>query len=149
MANSNPMVPQGTLNRLRGSLKFVANPALNVTAPFLGKAGVSLSFEGEATTNIPTMTGTTTSPEPYIIVRVTADILKTNGLASAFQAQLQTTSVIGDFVFTPDTSALGTFYINNASITNPGEIAATGESATWPLTLVGYWIVNNNLWSLT
>lgn len=141
------MIPQGTLNRLKGSIKFVNIPGLNITPPYLGKGGITLAFEGEATGIVPTMTGTVTSPEPYILARATVDILKTNGLSSAFQAQMQSTTVLGDFVFTPDTTALGTFYINNSAIANPAEISATGESATWPLVLTGYWIINNNLWS--
>lgn len=149
MATSNPMIPQGTLNRLRGSIKFVNSPQLNITAPYLGKEGITLAFEGDATGNIGTMTGTVTSPEPYVIARVTANILKTNGLAAAFQTQMQNTTVLGDFVFTPDTSAIGTFYINNSSISSLTDLSATGESATWPLVLTGYWILNNALWSLT
>jgi hypothetical protein len=142
------MIPQGTLNRLRGSIKFSAHPELNVTSPYLGQEGVSIAFEGDVTTNIQNMSGTTTSPEPYVMVRATVNILKTNGLAAAFQSQMVNSTVIGDFVFTPDTSAMGTFYINNGSISSLSDFSGNGTSATWPLVLTGYYIINNSLWNL-
>ena len=45
-------VQQGTLNRLRGSLTIPDLPELNVTAPFLGKEGIAMSFEGNSTVYI-------------------------------------------------------------------------------------------------
>ena len=148
MAASNPMIPQGTLNRLRGSVKFVSNPTLNVTPSYLVKDGIELALEGEATTVIPTMVGVVTSPEPYMIAQVTINILKTNGLAATFKAQMENTTVIGDIVITPDTSALPTYYVNNASITDVRPMKINGEEAGWSISLRGYYIVNNSLWSL-
>ena len=37
---ANNLVLQGVLNRLRGSVVVADAPELNVTAPFLGKAGI-------------------------------------------------------------------------------------------------------------
>ncbi len=63
MAGS-PLVSQGTISRIRGSLIVPNFPNLNITAPYLGKMGIHLSFEGSATPMIDTMTGRVTSPEP-------------------------------------------------------------------------------------
>src|SRR6202790_1583538 len=115
MPTSNPMIAQGTLNRLRGSVKFVSNPQLNITAPYVVKEGISLSLEGEATLVIPTMTGVVQSPEPYMIANVTINIVKTNGIASTYKTFLENTSLVGDMVITPDTIALPTYYVNNSS----------------------------------
>jgi hypothetical protein len=148
MATSNPMIPQGTLTRRRGSVKFVSNPQLNVTASYLVKDGIEIALEGEATTVIPTMVGVVTSPDPYMIAAVTINILKTNGLAATYKSQMENSTVIGDIVITPDTSALPTYYVNNASIVDVRPMKINGEEAGWSITLRGYYNINNTLWSL-
>lgn len=45
----NPMIPVGTLNRVRASVKFTSHSELNVSASFLAKEGVELSFQGNIT----------------------------------------------------------------------------------------------------
>lgn len=146
--SSNPMIPQGTLNRLRGSVNFVSNSQLNVTAPYLGKAGISLTLEGESTLMIPTMSGTVTSPEPYMMVSCVINLLKTQNLAAVFKAQMENTTLIGDFVVTPDASTLPTYYINNAAIESVKDMPLNGEDAGFVITLKGYYIVNNALWNI-
>jgi hypothetical protein len=149
MPSSNPLVAQGTLNRLRGSVKFTNFPALNVTAPYLTKEGISLALEGEATTVLPQMVGVVTSPEPYMVASATINVLKTNGLAAQFKAQMEDASVVGDMTVTTDTSALGTYTITNASIESVREMKFNGEEAGWTITLKGTYNINNSLWSLT
>jgi hypothetical protein len=146
--SSNPMIPQGTLNRLRGSVNFVSNSQLNVTAPYLGKAGISLTLEGESTLMIPTMSGTVTSPEPYMMVSCVINLLKTQNLAAVFKAQMENTTLIGDFVVTPDASTLPTYYVNNAAIESVKDMPLNGEDAGFVITLKGYYIVNNALWNI-
>ena len=145
---SNPMIPQGTLNRLRGSVNFVVNPQLNVTASYLGKAGITLALEGDSVVYIPTMSGAVTSPEPYMMVTCVVNILKTQNLADVFKKQLELNAVIGDFVVTPDASTLSTYYINNASIKSIKELSFNGEDAGMAITLSGYYSVNSALWNV-
>jgi hypothetical protein len=146
--SSNPMIPQGTLNRLRGTVNFAANPQLNVTAPYLGKAGITMSLEGESTLMIPTMSGTVTSPEPYMMVSCVVNILKTQNLASVFKAQMEKTTVIGDVVVTSDTTTLPTYYLNNCAIESVREMSFNGEDAGFAITIKGYYIINNDSWSI-
>ena len=146
--SSNPMIPQGTLNRLRGSVNFVSNSQLNVTAPYLGKAGITLTLEGESTLMIPTMSGVVTSPEPYMMVSATINLLKTQNLAAVFKAQMENTTLIGDFVVTPDASTLPTYYVINAAIESVKEMGLNGEDAGFVITLKGYYLVNNALWNI-
>jgi len=146
--SSNPMIPQGTLNRLRGSVNFVSNSQLNVTAPYLGKAGITLTLEGESTLMIPTMSGVVTSPEPYMMVSATINLLKTQNLAAVFKAQMENTTLIGDFVVTPDASTLPTYYVNNAAIESVKDMPLNGEDAGFVITLKGYYLVNNALWNI-
>ena len=45
---SNPLVDQGTLNRIRASVEFTDFPELNVTSSYLAKAGISMRLTGES-----------------------------------------------------------------------------------------------------
>ena len=38
----NPLIDQGVLNRIRGSVQWADFPGLNVTAPFLDREGINL-----------------------------------------------------------------------------------------------------------
>ena len=145
---SNPQVFQGTLNRLRGSLVVPSYPQLQVTAPFLGPAGISVSRNGEATTMLPTMTGTVTSPAPYQMVSITLNLLRTQNLAALWETQMQTVSTIGDINVIPDTAALANYTFNNCAIVNIGELTFAGQDAGYMVTLGGYYQINNSLWSL-
>lgn len=145
---ANPQVAQGTLNRLRGSVVIPDYPALQVTAPFLGRPGIAIAFEGETTTMIPTMTGTITSPFPYQMVTVTISLLKTQSLAALWEAQRQALSTIGDITVTPDTTSLPSYTFNNCAIQNVRELNFAGEDASYSVTVSGYYQINNNLWNL-
>jgi len=146
---TNPLIAQGTLNRLRGSVVVPSFSTLNVTSPYLGKAGIKLSLDGETTTMIPSMTGTVTSPEPYQMASVTIDLLKTNGLAALYKAQMENNSVIGNITVIPDTSALPTYQMINCAIESVRELDFAGENASFMVVIRGYYIVNNAMWSLT
>jgi len=144
----NPQIVQGTLNRLRGSAVIPNFPELNVTAPYLGRAGISMAFEGETTTAIPTMVGTVQSPMPYQMVTVTLSLLKTQSLASLWESQRQLLSVIGDVTITPDTTSLPSYTLNNCAIDNVRELNFAGDDAGYVVTVKGYYQINSSLWSL-
>ena len=143
---SNPQIPQGTLNRLVASVVIPAVPALNVTPSFLNKEGIRLAFDGESTKFLPTMTGAVTSPEPYVMVTVTINLLKTQALANAYEQQRQTQSLIGNIVVRPDTTALAPYDITNCAIESVRELAFSGEDAGYAVTIRGYYLVNQSLW---
>lgn len=145
---TNPLIAQGTLNRLRGSVVIPDHPALNVTAPYLGKEGIGLSLEGDATGIIPTMTGTVTSPEPYQIASVSVNILKTNGLAARFKSQMEDNTVIGDITVITDTSALPNYPLHNCAIESVQPLKLNGDDAGFVVNIRGYYVINNALWNL-
>jgi hypothetical protein len=145
---ANPQIQQGTLNRLRGSVVIPSYPALQVTAPFLGRAGIAIAFEGETTTMIPTMTGTITSPFPYQMVTVSISLLKTQSLAAAWETQRQTLSTIGDITITTDAASLPSYTFNNCAIQNVRELNFAGEDASFGVTISGYYQINNSIWNL-
>jgi hypothetical protein len=143
---ANPNIPQGNLNRLIASVVWNDFPALNVTPSFLGKAGISLAFDGMATTFIPTMTGAVTSGEPYQLTTITINLLKTQGLAQQYEAQRQSLSTIGNCVVRPDTTTLGPYDIINCGIENVRELSFSGEDAAYAVTVRGYILLNSQAW---
>lgn len=143
----NPLVDQGTLNRIRGTVIIVNNPALNVTAPYLGKEGISLALEGAATTFIDSMTGAVTSPEPYQACSCTVSLLKTQNLSALYKAQMELTTLLGPISVTPDSATLPVYDLLNVAIMGVRELRFNGEDAGWVVSLRGYYIINNALWN--
>lgn len=143
---SNPLIAQGTLNRLRASVVWASNSSLNVTAPYLGREGIRLALEGETTTFINTMTGAVTSPEPYQVVNLTISLLKTQGLAAVYKAQMELAALIGDGTVYPDASTLPTYSLINCAIQSVRELSFSGEDAGWVVAVKGYYLVNSSLW---
>lgn len=145
---TNPRVPQGTLNRVRGSIIIPNFPTLNVTAPFLGKGAISLNLQGQATQMIQTLTGVVTSPEPYMMVQTTVNLLRTQNLANLYKARMELDTRIGDIQIIPDASTLSNYQILNCSIGAVRELPFTGDDAGYIITIDGYYEVNSDLWNL-
>lgn len=147
MAN-NPLVDQGTLNRLRATVQVPDFPALNITPSFLGREGISLSLEGEATTTIGTMTGTVQSPEPYQMIRLSVHLLKSQALAAQYKAQMEGSTLIGDIVVRPDAITLPAYQLKNCAIAAVRELDFSGRDAGYVVMITGYYTVNNGLWDV-
>lgn len=145
--STNPLIAQGSLNRLSASVTWTTNQSLNVTPSFLNKDGISLSLDGEATTFLPTLTGAVTSNEPYMMITLMIHLLKTQSLSGQYKAQLETNSNLGDGVVRVDTRAHPAYDLTNCAISTVREITANGENAGWSVTIRGYYQVNNTLWS--
>lgn len=145
---SNPLVSQGVLNRLRASATFADNPALNVTSPYLGREGISITAEGPATTTLPTQTGVVQSPEPFIPVRIRLDLLRSQVLSSAFKAQIESNCVIGNLTIRPDSTTLPDYTFTNCAIVSGMPNGLAGQDASFPVEITGIYYINNNLWSV-
>ncbi|MDN0096595.1 hypothetical protein [Yersinia rohdei] len=143
---ANPLVPQGFLNRVRGAVSVTGDPALNVTASFLGKEGISLRPDGPATDIIPTMTGTVGSQTPYQQVTLTIHLLKTQALAASFQNRFATDTALGEVVVTPDANTFGNYTVLNCYLVNFNEITMNGMDPGYVATMSGYIITNDNMW---
>lgn len=143
---ASPQIPQGVLNRLRGSVTIPLFPSLNVTAPYLGEEGINMNPEGEATDTIPTMTGTVPSPAPYQMVTVEIALLKTQNLADLYKRQMQLNTFIGAFIIRGDSSTLSNYQIENASIITCAPGRLNGKSVPFIATLRGYWLTNASLY---
>lgn len=147
--STNPQVPQGTINRLRGSIEFPSNAGLNITAAFLTKKGISATFEGETTQFLDTMTGAAISPEPYQYVTLSVNLVRSVALAQSYKALIENQSLIGAATFRSDTSSMRSFHLNQVSILSVDDFPVNGESADWGIKLRGIWLINSSLWSLT
>jgi hypothetical protein len=138
-----PLIAQGSLNKLRGSVSWSAYPSLNVTAPYLSKEGIRLALQGESTLYMPTMTGAVTSPEPYMMIEVVIHLLKTQALANQYKQQLELQAAIGDGTVRPDATALGPFQLTNCSIKSVQPLDFSGENAVFAVTVGGYYLINS------
>ena len=145
---ASPLIQQGTLNRLRGSVVYSSNPTLNVTAPYLAREAISIAFEGDAGMLIPTLTGGVTSPEPYQMATVTINLLKSQSLANVYKTQIETNVNIGDVAIISDSATLGDYDLTNCILKGIRDITYDGNVAGFVVTLTGIYNVNASLWGL-
>lgn len=144
----NPLISQGVLNRVKGSVTWTDHPELNVTAPFLDKDGINLRLEGDASLQHGTMTGTVQSPEPYMMVSIVIALLKTQALCELYKSQMQDNPVLGAGTVFPDVSTgLSQFALNNMAIQTVGELLLNGTTPIFACTCRGYWVTANSLFS--
>jgi hypothetical protein len=143
----NPLIPQGVLNRVRASVIWTTFPELNVTAPYLGRAGITLAPDGAATVFLPTMTGAVPSMEPYQKMTLTVNLLRTQQLADLYKRQMETSSLLGDGVVRPDIQqgGIGLYQLSNCAIENFRELAFAGADAGYMVLLGGYYNINSTL----
>ena len=145
----NPLVAQGTLNRLRGSVVFSDSPELNVTAGFLAREAIRLALQGDAGALLGTLTGGVTSPEPYQIAEVTINLVKSAPLADRFKRRIESNVNIGNVVVYTDTDALSAYPLLNCILLGPHDLPFDGNSVSYPVMLRGIYNVNDALWSIT
>ena len=144
---SNPGISQGKLLRVLGSVSVTDYSDLNVTASYLTDAGISVSFDSEAVTFIPTMTGAVPSLEPLQMVTITINLVKTISLADDYKTQMQDDCLLGEVVVRTDSETLSSYTFTNCAIMNVGELSFNGRDAGYSVTIRGYYPVNNDIWS--
>lgn len=147
----NPLVAQGSLNRVVASITIPSFPILNVTASYLGREGIRLALEGEANRRLPTMTGVVNSPEVFQDARVTVNLLKTQPLSDLFKTQMETDVRIGDITVRPDvpvgSGGLSPYAFSNCTIQSLRELNFAGEDAGWVIELRGIYYINADLFA--
>jgi len=145
---ANPLVDQGTLNRIRGSVVIPNVPTLNVTAAFLGKGAISVALQGESTLFIPTLTGAVTSPEPYMIANVTVHLLKTQQLSTLYKQRMEFDARLGPVQIIPDAVGFPNYDFFNAAIASVREMSMAGDDPGYVVSIHGYYNTNSTLWNL-
>lgn len=142
----NPLVNQGFLNRVRGSVSVTDDADLNVTASYLGTDAISLRPDTSAADVIPTLTGTVGSQAPYQQVTLTVHMLRTQALAARWQNRFAEDTSLGEIVVTPDATTFNSYTVLNAYLTNFQEIAITGRDPGFVAIISGYIVTNNTMW---
>ena len=145
---TNPNLIPGNINRIRGTILVPSNASLNITAPYLGAEGITISPQTAVTTVIQGMASTINSEEPYQIIQVRAMVLKSLALSAAYISQIQNSPGLGNITITPDTNVMSPFTLNNATIVNWQEISLAGRQADFAVVFAGYYNISNDLWSL-
>jgi hypothetical protein len=143
---ANPNVPLGSLNKLKASLKFTSNASLNILPSYMSQAGLTIGFEGQATSYSEVYVGVVPSPNPFILVTIRFGVLKTQVLGPLWKAQVESNTLIGDFVLRPDVQGFPSFDFTNGFIMNPDEIAMNGTSAMFGISLRATYQINSSLW---
>ena len=144
---ANPQIQQGTLNRLLASVVYADFTQLNVTSGYLAREAISLSFDGDTSLLIGTLTGAVTSPEPYIYGTVTMHLLRTQALGEAYSSQIRTNTTLGSVTVYPDTQVLQPFQLNNCVLMSIQETAFDGTQAGLVVRLRGVYNINLTLFA--
>jgi hypothetical protein len=147
LSTTNPLISQGTLNRLFGSFQVVSFPALNVTPSYLGKEGIGLRFESPVTDYIETLTGGVTSPAPYQKVEVTLHLLRTQQLGIFYEQQKQVSSLLGNTVLYIDSTVWPAWTFTNCAIMNTDPMRIDGTDPSYVVLINGFYNTNAALWS--
>ncbi|WP_353613961.1 hypothetical protein [Mangrovibacter phragmitis] len=103
--------------------------------------------EGQATDMIDAMVGRIGSQSPYIPVTFTVAMLKTLGLAASYQNQFKTDTALGEVVLTPDATTMDDYTLLNCFLMGFNEMRFNGTEAGYLITISGYLVVNDNMWS--
>lgn len=144
---TNPLVDQGTLNRLRASVNWDSFPSLNIIASYLAPAAITLALQGNATDIAPTLTGTVPSPAPYQAVELRMALLRTQQLANLYKLQQEKNTFLGNCTVRPDTNPLSPYQFFNCAIMSTGEQNFGGQDPAYVVTISGYYILNSDLWA--
>lgn len=148
VAGPNPLVALGNLNRLRGTILFPDNPSLNITAPYLGKEGIKLGFEGDFADMLGQMAGSVISENVYVMANLTVALIKTQSLAAAFKSKFEVSSILGPCTFRSDAANLPPFDFANCAIEAVDGVDASGTSALFGIRIKGTYYINSELWNL-
>jgi hypothetical protein len=147
MATQNPQIPQGVLNRVLTHIVIPSNTTLNITASYMAKGFAKLEFEGDWTGQIGTGTGIVTSPEPYLMARVTVNLLRPQVLAANWVAQGQQATYLGQANVYSDTTTFPMTTMNDTSIFSLDPGAFDGTDPVVRLVLRGSYPINAALWT--
>ena len=144
---ASPNFNPAPLNRLVASIIWTDFTALNVTPQFLLPEAIDITFNGNVTTNIPSLTSVVPSPEPYIAVELMVHIVRTTNLATQYKTQLETNSFLGSCTVRSDAVTLGPWNLDNMSILSINPLAFSGKDAGYVIKVGGVYSINSALWN--
>lgn len=145
---SNPMISAGTLNRVRASVKYTDHSELNVSASYLAKEGVEITFQGNIVESLQAMTGVVQSPQPYLLSQVKIHLLRSQALATLYKKQWEKDGLVGGIRLYTDSNTFGEFDLSNVAITSVADMSFNGGEPGVVITLTGTYYVNSDMWNL-
>ncbi len=143
---TNPMVPQGTLNRVRASVIVPNYSSLNINSSHMSKKFVTVTFDEDFADQPETAVGIVNSPKPYVMATVNVGILRTQALAASWLAQAQQDTQIGRVIVHSDTNAFPQIHVHNCSLLKSEPGPYDGMDPTVDLTIRGVFYPNNYVW---
>lgn len=99
---------------------------------------------GEA---IDTMTGFVTSPAPYMRVGLTIHMMRTQGLASLWEQQLQVNVLLGNIVVRIDSSIHPPYPLSNSMLMTVEPYRVDGSDPSYVAEVLGIYYINAALWT--
>lgn len=144
----NPMINPGVLNRVRGSVKYTDFPQLNVSASYLAREGIELTFSGDLVDSLPAMTGVVQSPQPFIQLSARIHLVRSQALANIYKQQWQTNSLLGNVRLYTDSSNFGDFDLFNVALNNVADMSVNGTDPAVIVTIAGTYYINSSLWDV-
>lgn len=145
---ANPIVNQGTLNRLVTSIVFPSFPALTITPPFMMREAIDLDWEGNMTASLDSLTGVVQSPELYVKGRFTVHLIKAQPFSQLWKTQIEQSTLLGNATIYPDVpvgQGLSPWILSNVAVTGTGRNALTGSDAGYVVNFSGIYYVNSAL----
>lgn len=139
---ANPLPQQGTLNRALVSVSVIGIPSLNVTTGFFGTKLARITFEGDASDYLATLTGAVPSPRLFQMITCLMYLNKSQALAAQWEQQRLINTTIGDVNVVTDSPVLPPYYMQNCTFQNVSDLDLTGESNDYPVMLKGTYPVN-------
>ena len=144
---ANPNIIPSPLNRVRANVSIPSAGDLNVTAPYLGAEGISISFAGNVATQLMGLTSTINSEEPYVPSQIRISLLKSLALANQWMTRIQNAPTLGQVTVISDTKEFEPINFYNCVITNVADVSMAGKQAEFVITISGYWAVSNDLFA--
>ena len=122
---------------------FSEDSGLNLIPSDLGEDMISVSFDSEAVRRLKTAVGTIASPELFVDVSLTLNILKTSPQYATYKSRVgQNTIISGNITLYDDANQEWNFL--RVSL-KPSGFSSSGRDATVPFMLQANWPVNTKL----
>jgi hypothetical protein len=152
MASNNENVAQGLLNRVAANVIFNQGTLFAISPYYLGREGIRLTLEGNATDYFPTMTGAVPSPAPFQIATLTIALLKSQPQSQQIKQRFEFSTLLGDCTIYPDVNldgdhVLNNYVLHNCVLESVNAMSFAGEEPTWVVTIKGYYEVNSDMFS--
>lgn len=145
---ANPLVAQGTLNRVRCSIIVPSDTSLNIETSYMGKSFASISFDGPFAGQIETGTGVVNSPEPYVMGNVSVGLLRTQSLSTLWMNQSKKNSDIGQVIIHSDSAAFAPISLASCVINMIEPGVYDGTDPVVKLAIKGVFYLNEDMWNL-